>query len=125
MHKWELTDDSCYQYRKELSNRKFELIQFVDIDELSEKFLVYKSTIDLDDFSDEELEKYIKLYYDGLKEVKEFYGDWADSIIAECIFEQQSTDEADFYHFYDEEVKAIEFIKEYVAEQNNLEREVI
>jgi len=57
-------------------------------------FLVYDNEnefdIELTDYSEEELDDYIAAYYPSLIEMRIFYGDSANQIIAECISEQST-----------------------------------
>jgi len=55
-------------------------------------FLVYDNEnefdIELNDYSEEELDDYTAAYYPSLPEMRELYRDSANQIIAECIAEQ-------------------------------------
>ena len=48
---------------------------------------VYVETIDIDDFDEDSIQEVIKCYYENIREVKKIYGDSANQIIAECLFE--------------------------------------
>lgn len=70
--------------------------------------------VDLDCYSEYDKECLVTSYYpDGLKEVRKTYGDNADQIIAECIFEQMTDGEcicAKFMTLEDAEKRLIEFV---------------
>jgi len=75
-----LTDDDSNQWVKQISDTHF---------------LVYEQErvcdIELNDYSEEELDSYIAAYYPSLPEMRALYRDKANWIIAECIAE------TDFY----------------------------
>lgn len=58
--------------------------------ELKESMFWIEDTIVLSNFNQEEIKGHISGYYDTIEEVHEIYGDSAEFIIAECIFEQTS-----------------------------------
>ena len=49
-----------------------------------------ESYINLDNYTEEEIEEHISSYYNSVEEIIEIYGEDSDWIIAECIFEQES-----------------------------------
>jgi hypothetical protein len=53
-----------------------------------DKFI--ESYINLDNYTEEEIEEHISSYYNSVEEIIEIYGEDSDWIIAECIFEQES-----------------------------------
>jgi hypothetical protein len=85
MKKFTLTDPDNKQYGRQLSPTKFE---FKEKDRFDDGEI--EMIIDLEAYSDKEKESHISAYYSSLQEVKEIYGDEANWIIAECIFEQES-----------------------------------
>ena len=50
-------------------------------------YVVAKSLIDLEDYSADEVSNYVEAYYPSLEDLKNEYGDSANGIIIECIFE--------------------------------------
>lgn len=50
-------------------------------------FVVAKGIVDLDDYSDDELNNYVSSYYGFMNTLKSEYGANANGIIAECVFE--------------------------------------
>ena len=111
---WFCTDSDCCQYIRNDGN-KYEMIQAVWLDTTEEdrekgfhEYCIVRIEIDLDDYSDEEKETYISYYGYTLESVREEYKDGADSIVAECIMEDESlnnvyvVDDADSF----EEAKA-------------------
>jgi hypothetical protein len=110
--KWTCTDPDNFQYGRKISDGVY---QFKEFDRLSEnevfgklKAMSYdrargiveenfnvpryweEDTIVLANFSKEAIAGHISAYYDSVEQVHEIYGDDAEWIIAECIFEQQS-----------------------------------
>lgn len=97
---WYETDSDCCQYIRSDGN-EYEMIQGVWLDTTEEdgneglhEYCIVKIGIDLDDYSDEEKEMYIDSYGYTLESVAQEYGDGADSIIAECIMEDESLSDA-------------------------------
>lgn len=89
MNEWILTDDDCCQYVKQLDKTVFKLIE-VSVLGYNDESAVYVETIDLDDFDDDSIQEVVKGYgYRDIQEVKEIYGDSANQIIAECLFESR------------------------------------
>lgn len=96
---WILTDPNLYQYGRYIGGTHYEFKEFdrynytypSDIDSVFEDDQYWEEmTIVLSHYSDKQIEKYIKGYYDSIDEVKDIYGsDW-EFIVAECIFEQES-----------------------------------
>ena len=77
MNEWILTDDDCCQYVKQLDKTVFKLIE-VSVLGYNDESAIYVETIDIDDFDE-----------DNIQEVMEIYGDSANQIIAECLFESR------------------------------------
>ena len=97
---WSCIDTDCCQYIRNDGN-KYEMIQAVWLDTTEEdrekgfhEYCIVRIEIDLDDYSDEERSCYISSYGYTLEGVVEEYGDGADSIIAECIMEDESLSDA-------------------------------
>lgn len=100
---WTCTDADNFQYGKkisekvfifkELNQRKFIGKEFSEeeIIEVFEKFSYWnEEEIDLNDYSEKEIQSNISAYYSDIKEIQEIYGQETDWIVAECIFEQES-----------------------------------
>lgn len=97
---WFCTDSDCCQYIRNDGN-KYEMIQAVWLDTTEEdrekgfhEYCIVRIEIDLNDYSDEEKLYYISSYGYTLEGIVEEYGDGADSIIAECIMEDESLSDA-------------------------------
>lgn len=95
-HKFILTDDSCSQYVMQINNDFFICIQYDEIFEKDRYYIVRLQEINLNDYSQKEINDYITGYYSSIKEIKNTYRDEMNQIIAECIFEQQTQDMADY-----------------------------
>lgn len=108
---WIRTDD--LQWRRKVKTRVYDLIE---VREEPDSYTVAFDRIDLDEFTEEEIYRYISGYYDSVEEIKTQYGKDANGIIAECIFEQMTGVEIGScfgpYENEDEaEEKALEVIK--------------
>lgn len=116
---WYETDSDCAQYIRH-DGSMYEMIQAVWLDTTEDdianglhEYCIVRIRIDLDDYSDEEKEIHIHSYGYTLESVVEEYGDDADSIIAECIMEDESLndayviDDADSFEEAKKKIKAI------------------
>lgn len=87
---WILTDGDTGQHVRPLGDRRFECIDMGM--KHSGTCYVSRRTIDLNDYDlDEDFcATYLKSYsYDSVQDVQEQYGDAADQIMVECIFETE------------------------------------
>lgn len=119
---WSCTDSDCCQHVRNDGN-KYEMVQCVWLDITEEdrskglhEYCIVRINIDLNDYSDEEKLGYISSYGYTLESVVEEYGDGADSIIAECIMEDESLSNAyvidDADSFEEAKAKIEKIIKE-------------
>lgn len=90
---WYETDPDCCQHIRKNGN-VYEMIQSVWLDTTREdrarglcEYCVCRGEIDLDEYSEEEIEGYIGSYGYTMDTLKEEYGDDMWSIAAECILE--------------------------------------
>ena len=93
---WSCTDSDCCQYIRNDRN-KYEMIQAVWLDTTEEdrekgfhEYCIVRIEIDLNDYSNEEKLCYISSYGYTVEE----YGDDTNGIIAECIMEDESLNDA-------------------------------
>ena len=91
---WYETDSDCCQHVRR-NEDVFEMIQVVWLDITREdrarglhEYCICRGEINLNDYSDEEIECYIGLYGYTLESLQEEYGDHMWDIIAECILEE-------------------------------------
>lgn len=96
---WYCTDNDCMQYCRKISETEYEFIQAVWLDTCgddprsenakneSDNYAICTGYIDLDLYSEEDKEGSIGSYCYTMDSVKEIYGDAANQIIAECLFE--------------------------------------
>ncbi len=119
---WSCTDSDCCQHVRNDGN-KYEMVQCVWLDTIEEdrskglhEYCIVRINIDLNDYSDEEKLGYISSYGYTLESVVEEYGDGADSIITECIMEDESLSDAyvidDADSFEEAKAKIEKIIKE-------------
>lgn len=83
---WFVTDDSCWQCCREISEKVYELIQ---VCKTGDKYAVAKGTINLDDYTAEQWEEHIELFgHDGFRGfISDYDNTFPMRIIAEYIFE--------------------------------------
>lgn len=97
---WDCTDPDCCQYIRR-NEDVYEMVQAVWLDTTEEdrangahEYCIVRIGINLNDYSDEEKLCYISSYGYTLESIVEEYGDGADGIIAECIMEDESLNDA-------------------------------
>lgn len=84
MGPWIRTDE--LQIVRQLDSQVFELAEVQQAE--PGKYVVVKAIIDLDDYSEEDILDYIQGYgYKSIADVEKQYGEAANQVIAECIFE--------------------------------------
>lgn len=117
---WKLTDDDSMQHVQKISETKYRLIEMSPRNPDSGCFRVYTNTIDVADYldadgnADEELLSILHSYaYDDAAHVRREYGDAANQIICECIFETHATDDSTT-RFVGTEQECRAFISEYI-----------
>lgn len=87
---WVCTDLDNQQYGRQIDTRTFEF------KEKNRGLTEYKENqfigiyVNLNNYTEGEVENYTEPYYSSVEEIKQIYGEDADWIIAECIFEQES-----------------------------------
>ena len=86
---WICTDPDTEQYGRQISERVFEFKEKMYLEEVDDDKVV-QMTINLDDYTEKEVEDHISAYYEDLNEIFNIYGEDSNWIIAECIFEQES-----------------------------------
>lgn len=85
MGPWIRTDG--LQIVRQIDSRIFELAE-IQLVEPPEKYVVVKTEIDLNDYSEEDILDYIQGYgYKSIADVEKQYGETANQVVAECIFE--------------------------------------
>lgn len=115
---WILTDPDCCQYGKKLGDGKWWYIELREVGDFENPFYwVYATQIDLEYYTDDEIVDYITGYYDDVMQIREIYGNDANQIIAECIFECLPAIEHTFVKEMQLESDAVGFIQMFI--QNN------
>lgn len=101
------TDVDNFQFGKELSENRFRFVEInrstlagsfypCSLEDVSSSELIqntdwYDEVIDLEDYTELDIDKIISGYYDSIEAMKEIYGEPAYKfIIAECIFEYET-----------------------------------
>ena len=96
---WFCTDPDCMQYCKKISEKEYKFIQAVWLDtcrddekaenakDESDNYAICSNYIDLDLYSQDDIESSLTSYCYTLDSVKEIYKDTTNQIIAECLFE--------------------------------------
>ena len=85
---WICTDADNEQFGRQITDRIFEFKEKNRGLEEEDDFV--QMTINLDHYTQEQVENHISAYYTDMNEVFNVYGEEANWIIAECIFEQES-----------------------------------
>lgn len=98
---WICTDPDCMQYCMMINENEYKFIQAVWLDtcgddkraenakDESDNYTVCTGYIDLDLYSEEDMEGSVESYGYTMETVKEIYGDDYKQIIAECLFEDE------------------------------------
>jgi hypothetical protein len=96
---WFCTDPDCLQFCKKHSETQFEFVQAVWLDtcdgdtraenanDESDNYAVCAGFIDFDFYDEEDIKCSINSYGYTMHSVREIYGEDANQIIAECLFE--------------------------------------
>lgn len=115
---WILTDPDCYQYCKKLSDNRYWYIELREVGDFSSPFYwVYATQIDLEFYTDDEITDYITGYYDDIEQIRKIYGNEANQIISECIFECLPAIEHTFVKEMKFESDVVDFIHKFI--ENN------
>lgn len=97
---WFCTDNDCMQHCKKISETEFKFIQAVWLDtchddpkaknakDESDNYAVCSGYIDLDLYSEKDIECALSPYGYDMKFVREAYKEDMNQIIAECLFEE-------------------------------------
>lgn len=85
---WKQTDDCSNQYVRCVGPLTYELIEYTTYDPSTDLFNVLTDTIYLTDVTKENMKSCLGHYgYDGYAGLVKLYGDMADQVAAECLFE--------------------------------------
>lgn len=99
---WYCTDNDCMQYCRSLGDRKYEFVQAIWLDTCgddqraknakddSDNYIVVTDSIDMNEYSNEDIEMAICSYYESIEEMENLYDlniRELDSLVAECAFE--------------------------------------
>ena len=94
-------DKNCWirsdgmQIVRQVAPKVFELAEVQNIS--PDEYVVVRGEIALGEYSPDDILGYIQDYgYDSIKSIEEQYGNSANQIIAECIFESQQLSEYEF-----------------------------
>jgi hypothetical protein len=87
---WKCTDADLDQWGRQLDELIFEFKEKNRGLAEYEPDEYIQMTINLEQYSPDKIQNYIKAYYRDLNELLQLYGDFSNWIIAECIFEQES-----------------------------------
>lgn len=117
---WFLTDDSCAQYCRKITDTEYEFVQLQLMDTLPREdsdYCVTNSTVNVGSMDLDEIETAICSFYDSVRAMVEFYGNdmsVADycQIIAECAFENETGDNS-ISDILPED-KALDFLLNYI-----------
>jgi len=114
---WVLTAGDSMQHVRKIRDYAYELVEMAATSD-ENKFLVFTDVINVNHFvaqDDDLVESALNYFgYTGIKEIIELYGDKANQIIAECIFEYKGIYSAN-HLFTGTEDQCVSFIKNYVG----------
>lgn len=118
---WFLTDDSCAQYCRKITDTGYEFVQLQWMDMLPREdsnYCVTNSTIDVGDMTIEDIEAAIFGFYDSVQAMVESYGKDMSvaaycQLIAECAFENETGDNS--ISDIMPEDQAIDFLLKYIG----------
>lgn len=117
---WFLTDDSCAQYCRKITDTEYEFVQLQLMDMLPREdpdYCVTNSTVNVGSMDLDEIETAICGFYDSVRAMVESYGkdmsvtDYCQ-IIAECAFENEIGDNS--ISDIMPEDKALDFLLNYI-----------
>lgn len=117
---WFLTDDSCAQYCRKITDTEYEFVQLQLMDMLPREdsdYCVTNSTVNVGSMDLDEIETAICGFYDSVRAMVESYGkdmsvtDYCQ-IIAECAFENEIGDNS-ISDILPED-KALDFLLNYI-----------
>jgi hypothetical protein len=86
---WQQTDADSNQYGRKLKGNRYEFREEVMNPIFDNYGEIIQFEVDLNEYLPEEIENHCSAY-GGVDEINEQYGEQANFIIAECIFEQES-----------------------------------
>lgn len=117
---WFLTDDSCAQYCRKITDTEYEFVQLQLMDMLPREdsdYCVTNSTVNVGSMDLDKIETAICGFYDSVQAMVESYGkdmSVADycQIIAECAFENEAGDNS--ISDIMPEDKALDFLLNYI-----------
>jgi len=115
MNGWTCTDASDYQYQKKLSATVFAMIQVIEIS--NNTWTIVADTIDIEEYSEEEIESYVVGYYESLDELIKEYKKCSNGVIAECIFECTGFGDYELEETVITEAQAVDFIYRYINKE--------
>lgn len=112
---WILIDIDCYQYCKKIDNNSYWYIELREVGDFENPFyLAYATQIDLEFYTDDEIANNVKWFYDDVEQIRDIYGNDANQIIAECIFECLAVAEHTFVKTFQCEADAVNFIHQFI-----------
>lgn len=87
---WICTDPDNNQYGRQIAPKIYEFKELArDMDDYEEDEYI-ELTINLEEYTKEQIENYVSAYYSDVMEIQDIYDKDFEWIIAECIFEQDS-----------------------------------
>lgn len=115
---WILTDSDCCQYCKKIDNSNYWYIELREVGDFDNPFyLAYATQIDLEFYTDDEIVDCITGDYDDLEQIRKIYGDYANQIIAEYIFEYLPVMDQTFVKTFQCKADTVDFIHQFI--ENN------
>jgi len=94
-NEWICTDPDCCQYQRKIGDGQYHMVQAVGPFP-NGKYQVASCAVNLGDYTKEEIEKIIRMYYSSMDELVEVYAEFSEGVIVECLFEQMISPRAEF-----------------------------
>lgn len=117
LSKWVLTDKNRCQYLKKISEKKYELIELSECSGKNVNFIVYQDIIDLDNYSKDEIESFIKsCCCCSIENFHAYHKDKSNRFLAKMFFEENSPNQNSFYKEFEQKYDAIRFIENWIKE---------
>ena len=96
---WILTDDSCLQHVRQNGPDEFSLIELkLCLPMILQMYEVYEDTINMQDYFNDMADELLMILgffgYKSIEEVRNEYGESANQIMAECVFEHYGSFQA-------------------------------
>lgn len=119
---YEIDNDCCQHIRHDDESNWYEMIQIVWLDtteadraEGAHEYIVVAGSIEIADYTEDEIAGYISSYGYTIDSLNKEYGEAATDIIAECILEEEILRDQDIVFESDSYEECEKYIKNYIC----------